>query len=87
MIRLTGQLQLGRYVIVDFTTQDPTDKMGDDIAKKLEAAIKKDLFTTNWRLTPAGVTFRLGVLSGQLKGYETEDDIKKLAEQVQRRNG
>jgi len=31
------------------------------------------------------VTCRLRILTGQLKGYETEEDIKKIAEQVRKR--
>jgi len=41
---------------------------------------KKTLADTNWRLMSDGASYKLGFLSGRLKGVEGEDDLKKLAE-------
>ncbi|MDD4111034.1 MAG: hypothetical protein PHS54_05770, partial [Clostridia bacterium] len=46
-----------------------------DLKKLLNNSLKK----TNWRLMSDGVNYRLGFLSGRLKGYEGEEDILKLA--------
>ena len=32
------------------------------------------------------VSYRLGILSGRLKGYELEKDLVKLVEQINKRN-
>lgn len=34
---------------------------------------------TNWRLTSNGITYRLDYLSGRLRAYESEEELKKLA--------
>ena len=47
--------------------------------KELEKALKDTLENTNWRLLSNSISYRLGILTGRLKGYETEEDILKLA--------
>ncbi|HRY59898.1 MAG TPA: hypothetical protein P5096_00780 [Patescibacteria group bacterium] len=66
-------------VIVSFTIQD--EKSGREeynSRKDLEKLIKKTLLNTNWQLMSEGVNYRLGILSGRLKGYEREEDLIKL---------
>jgi hypothetical protein len=43
--------------------------------KKLVDAALKD---TNWRLMSDGISYRLGYLSGRLRAYEREEDLKDL---------
>jgi len=63
-------------VIIEFTVQDnKTDRDEYDSRIQLQRLLKKKLANTNWRLMSEGVFYKLGVLSGRLRGYE---DIKDL---------
>jgi phosphohistidine phosphatase SixA len=77
-----GQPQLGREVSLDFNCLDAKDDREEYQSKKdMQKLIEKTLIDTNWRLMSDGVSYRLGYLSGRLRAYETEEDIKKLVEQ------
>lgn len=77
-----GQPQLGREVSLDFNCLDAKDDREEYQSKKdLKKLIEKTLIDTNWRLMSDGVSYRLGYLSGRLRAYETEEDIRKLVEQ------
>lgn len=77
-----GQPQLGREVSLGFNCLDAKDDREEYQSKKdLQKLIEKTLIDTNWRLMSDGVSYRLGYLSGRLRAYETEEDIKKLVEQ------
>ena len=49
-----------------------------DSRKTLKKTIDKALEETNWRLMSEGIRYRLGYLSGRLRAYESEEDLKKL---------
>lgn len=67
---------IDRHVIIPFTVQDADDSRKDaDSERYLKRTLKKVLEGTNWRLMSEGVTYRLGYLSGRLKGFENEDDL------------
>ncbi len=74
-----GNPEMDRYVIIPFTIQDanPTRKESESRIK-LQKIFKNILDDTNWRLMSEGTTYRLGFLSGRLKGYEREDDLAEL---------
>lgn len=77
-----GQPQIGREVSLDFNCLDTKDDREEYQSKKdLQKLIEKTLIDTNWRLMSDGVSYRLGYLSGRLRAYESEEDIKKLVEQ------
>lgn len=70
---------IDRYVIVPFTMQDADSSRAEtDSIRKFHKIIKKALEGTNWRLMSEGVHYRLGYLSGRLKGYEQEEDLLQL---------
>ncbi len=72
--------EMGQHVIVSFTVQDSDASRKDyNSSNSLQKCIKKALEETNWRLMSEGVHFRLGYLSGRLKGYESEEDMLELA--------
>jgi len=72
--------EIGRYVIVPFTTQDAdSSRKGSDSSIKLQGIIKNVLEDTNWRLVNNSVAYRLGYVSGQLKGYEQEEDLLEIS--------
>jgi hypothetical protein len=49
-----------------------------DSVRRFHRIIKKALEGTNWRLMSEEVHYRLGYLSGRLKGYEQEEDLFQL---------
>jgi len=44
----------------------------------LQKLIKSTLEKTNWRLMSEGVYYKLGILSGRLRGYENDEDLLNL---------
>jgi len=75
--------EIDRDVIVPFTIRD--SKSGrESLASEynLKRLIKKILQNTNWRLMSNGVNYRLGILTGRLRGYENEEDLLKLIKQL-----
>lgn len=74
--------EIGQYVSVPFTVQDSDSSRKDrESSLELEKIIKNTLENTNWRLLSNSIMYRLGYLEGQLKGYEQEEDMLKLAGQ------
>lgn len=77
-----GDPQIGREVSLKFSCLDTKNDREEYQSKKsLHKAIEKALENTNWRVMSAGVSYRLGFLSGSLRAYESEEDLKKLVEQ------
>jgi len=74
-----GQTSIDRYVDIPFAVQlsDSTNK-GLSAENLLNTKTKPILEHTNWRLVKDDTRYRLGFLSGKLRGYELEDDIIKL---------
>jgi hypothetical protein len=71
--------EISKYIIVPFTVQDGDSVRKDyDSERVLKRIIKKVLEGTNWRLMSEGVDYRMGYLSGRLKGYEHENDLLDL---------
>lgn len=77
-----GDPQIGREVSLEFSCLDTKDDREEyDSKKTLHKAIEKALEETNWRVMSAGLNYRLGFLSGSLRAYESEEEIRKLVEQ------
>lgn len=77
-----GDPHIGREVSLDFSCLDTKDDRAEYQSKKtVHKAIDKALIDTNWRVMSAGVSYRLGFLTGSLRAYESEEDLKKLVEQ------
>lgn len=75
--------EINQYVIIPFTVQDSNEKRNErESSYELNRIIKKTLKDTNWRLMTEGVSYRLGYLSGRLKGYEREDDLISLVKSM-----
>jgi len=76
--------EMGQQVTIPFSVLDAVStrkqNLSEDTLKKL---IKDTLEKTNWRLINDDVSYRLGYLSGRLKGYEREEDLVKLSEKKQ----
>lgn len=77
-----GDPQIGREVSLEFSCLDTKDDREEYQSKKtLHKATEKALEETNWRVMSAGVSYRLGFLTGSLRAYESEEEIRKLVEQ------
>ncbi len=70
---------IGRDLIVNFNIQDAkSGRVEYDSKKYLKKSIESILENTNWRLMSDGLGYRLGVLTGRLRGYELEEDLVKI---------
>lgn len=73
--------EVGRDVFVGFSCLDSKNDRGDyDSEKTLKKTIEAALKDTNWRLMSDGIHYRLGYLSGRLRAYEREEDLKNLVD-------
>lgn len=71
--------EMGREVTVSFNCLDSkSDRQDYDSRKTLKKTITEALENTNWRLMSDGIGYRLGYLTGRLRAYEAEGDIKNL---------
>lgn len=71
--------EMGKQVVVPFSVQDSSTSRSEYESKsELKKILTKVLESTNWRLMSEGVSYRLGYLSGRLKGYEGEDALMEL---------
>jgi hypothetical protein len=76
---------IDREVIVPFTVQDAASGREPATSERqLKSVLSKVLQETNWRLMSEGVSYRLGYLSGRLKGYEKENDLLRLVKEKNR---
>lgn len=80
-IKLTfGNPDMDKEVIVPFTVQDADQKRTENFSTSdLKKLLKDTLEETNWRLMSDGINYRLGIMSGRLKGYEGEEALLSLA--------
>lgn len=73
--------EMGKDVTIVFNCLDnKSERTERDSEKTLKKAIEKALIDTNWRLMSNGIHYRFGYLSGRLRAYEREEDLKKLIE-------
>ena len=71
--------EIKKDVIIEFTVQDnKTDRGEYDSRIQVQRILKKKLEATNWRLMNDGASYRLGILTGRLRGYENEEDLLRL---------
>jgi len=74
--------EIGRYAIVPFSVQDPSDRMEEESVRLLKKGISDFLLTSNWRLMTTGISYRLGVLEGRLRAYENDEDLIKIGKEI-----
>ncbi len=71
--------QIDKFVSVAFTAQD--NKVGREeynSRTELKKTIDKTLSDTDWRLMSDGINYRLGFVSGRIRGYEGEEELSKI---------
>ena len=79
-----GAPSLGKYLTITFSAEDPTTRTKQESSKVLLKKLVAGLLPTNWRLLNQEVSYRLGILTGTLKAYETDEDLKRVALQIQK---
>lgn len=71
--------EVGQDVRVGFSCLDSkSDRADYDSRHALKKLVEKTLADTNWRLMSDGIHYRLGYLSGRIRAYEREEDLKDL---------
>jgi len=69
-----------QYIIISFSVQDADSTRKKDVSiAQLKKLLQNGLEETNWRLVGNDLSYRLGYVSGRLKGYEHEDDLIHLS--------
>ena len=74
--------KISRYLTVGFSVQDTLDRESAKSIKAMKKLTETTLFPTNWRLMSPGFEYRLGYLSGQLKGFSLDEDLLKIAQEI-----
>lgn len=74
---------MGRNVTVRFSIEDNKERDGYNARMDLKKLLNKVLEDTNWRLMSEGISERIGILSGRLRAYESEEDLVKLVKRQQ----
>lgn len=81
-----GNPNIGKDVQVEFTINDSNDaRQGLASEADLKKLIKKTLENTNWRLMSDGVSYKLGILTGRLRGFENEEDLLELVKRQEKK--
>lgn len=69
---------MGRDVTVEFTVVDGRSVRGEFASRQeLKKVIQKSLADYNWRLMSEGISYRMGFVTGRLKGIEHEEELAK----------
>jgi len=67
---------MSRDLVLTFTIQDAKSGRTESAScSDLKKAIKKVIENTNWRLMTEGVTYKLGLLTGRLRGIDDEKTL------------
>ncbi|MFZ2975889.1 MAG: hypothetical protein WA055_04680 [Candidatus Moraniibacteriota bacterium] len=71
--------EIQKDVTLGFSLQDSKSGRSEwDSVHELQELIRNTLKETNWRLMSDGVNYRLGFLTGKLRGVEGEENLLKL---------
>ena len=75
--------EINRDLIINFTVQDnKSDRIEYDSIHNIKKIFKTNLDKTNWHLMSEGIYYKLGILSGRIRGYENDEDILGLVNKV-----
>lgn len=75
--------QMTKDVVVGFTAVDSKEGRDEYTSKKdLKNALQEALEGSNWRLMSEGIEYRLGFVSGRIRGLESEEDLLKLVQKA-----
>lgn len=83
-----GNPDIGKDVQFVFTVNDSNDtRQGFASEADLKKLIKKTLDDTNWRLMNDGIRYKLGIITGRLRGFENKEDLLELAKRQEKKSG
>lgn len=83
-----GKPDTQRGLTIDFSLQDNMLGRSEyESVKPLRKLLQKSLSDTNWRLMSDGITYRLGLLTGRLRGYSGKDALLELAKKETQKAG
>jgi C4-type Zn-finger protein len=67
-----------RYVSLEFSVEEMQTENERMSTSNLHKLLKKSLSQTNWRVMTDGINYRLGLLTGRIRAYESKEDLLKL---------
>ncbi len=70
------------HMTIHFSTLDTSERTEQQSIKTLKKIISEALFFSNWRLMSTEINYRLGYLTGQLKGVDQKEDLQKIATEI-----
>jgi DNA-directed RNA polymerase subunit M/transcription elongation factor TFIIS len=71
--------EIDKFISIAFTAQDNMTGREEYMSRMhLKKIIDKNFSDTNWRLMSDGIHYRLGFVSGRIRGYEGEEQLIKL---------
>jgi len=74
-----GEPEISQFVAISLSCLDERPERSEhNSIKDLKKLIETVLEDTNWRLITNGISYRLGYLSGRIRAYEGEEQLKKL---------
>jgi len=79
---LFGEAQIEKDIRIGFQVQDSAGRNEHDSRIGLQKLITKTLKGTNWKLMTGGMSYRLGILIGRLRGFDKEKDLLELARRL-----
>jgi DNA-directed RNA polymerase subunit RPC12/RpoP len=78
--------ELGKIIVIEFTVQDTTSGIHEHTRRMtLKKTINSALLGTNWKLVEDSISYRLGIISGRLRGFEYEEDIVEIVKSRQKK--
>jgi len=80
------QPKITGHMAIRFSTLDTSKRTEQESVKALKKIITETLFPTNWRLMTTEINYRLGYLTGQLKGVDQKEDLIKIAAEIDSRH-
>lgn len=69
-----------RFVSIEFSVEEMKTDNPRVSTRALKKLIENELVKTNWRLMSKGIDYRLGLLTGCIRAYESEEDMLKLVQ-------
>lgn len=72
------QPEMSKFVAIQFNVEEMETDNARQSTSVLTKLLKQYLKETNWRLMSDGVYYRLGLMTGRVRAYETKEELFKL---------
>lgn len=70
--------EIQRFVSMEFSLEELETDNQKASTNKVRKIVREALDKTNWRLMSGGIDYRLGLMTGRIRAYESEEDLLKL---------